>query len=370
MLNHNEEFSLPNAIDGLTPLQREIIWNMKCMKLSSKGKYQRSVIVVHECGGDWDEMHDHWVCGNSEILYDSITNMTQTQTRHALIDGHGNFGSCYYDGNAAAPRFTEIKLSSFCEECILKYCRQSKKADAPFFARVPGALIFGTDTIANGFVSKIPPHNLCEIIDAMLAMVRNPNISSDELLRYIKGPDFINGGVIVNKSDLAELYEKGHGRIRIRGKVKVETDKKGKKAIVVSEIPETMRGNVTSFVDSVIFLSERGIIPGIEEVIDYTLLETRIKIELKAETNPEEIVELLFKKTDLENEIDCQFILMLDGVPRRMSLRDIVSEHLKFYRNMLKNKFGEEYNDEILRRELWKIYHNYGKERKTEIIDI
>lgn len=370
MLNHNKDFSLPCAIDGLTPLQRAIIRNMKSMKLSSKGKYQRSAIVVHECGGEYDEMYDHWICGSSKILYDSITNMTQSQTRHALIDGHGNFGSSYYDGNAAAPRFTEIKLSSFCEECMLKYYKQSKKADAEFFARVPGALIFGTDTIANGFVSKIPPHNLCEIIDAMLAMLRNPNISSNELLRYIKGPDFINGGIIVNKSEMAELYKKGQGRIRIRGKVRVETDRTGKKAIVVSEIPETMRGNVTSFVDSVIFLSEKGIIPGIEEVKDYTLLQTRIRIELKAEVNPEEIVELLFKKTDLEDEIECQFILTLDGVTRRMSLREIVSEHLKFYRNMLKNKFGEEYNDEILRRELWKIYRKYGKERKTEIIDI
>ncbi len=363
-------YNLPDFRDGLTPVQRKIIWNLKRMKLSNKGNYQRSSIVVHECGGEWDEMHDHWVDGKSEEIYDNITNMTQTQNVHALIDGHGNFGHCHLDGNAAAPRFTGVKLSRFCEEGMLKYCKSSKNMPESLFARVPGCLIMGTHTVSNGFVSRVPSHNLCEIINAMLAMLDNPDISLEEILRYIEGPDFINGGVIINENELAQIYKYGQGRLRIRGKTKIKTDKNGIKTIVITEIPETMRGKVKSFIDDVTYLSKYRIIEGIEDVKDLSLFQTKIEIILNETANPEEIMKLLFEKTNLEDEIDCQFILMEDGLPCRMSLLNILSKHLDYYRSILKNKYGNMYNDELLRCELLKIFYKYGTPRKTEIINV
>ena len=233
--------AIPDVRDGLKPVHRRILWAMKSLGLSSSGDYKKSVRVVGETMGKY---HPH---GDASI-YDAMVHMAQDWCyNHPLVDGHGNFGSVEGD-DAAASRYTECRLSPISEDVLLSDLDKETVDFVPNFdnkereptvlpACVPNILISGTDGIAVGMASKMPTHNLGEVIDACVALIDNPKLKPEKLLDHIKGPDFATGGIIVNKSELPEIYASGAGKIRVRGRVKTEKGDRGKTNIVITEIP-------------------------------------------------------------------------------------------------------------------------------------
>ena len=379
-----ENYNLPDARDGLTPRQRRILWAMYLRKLSSKSKFEKTAYTFSDAGGTYGvdgEMSDHWGFGEADIINDTIAQMTQRHNTVALIEaGRGNFGG---SGNEpASPRFTEIRTSSVTEDTMLKYVNKATiryREDAyivggkvPFVlpSCIPWAVVLGTDTIADGFVSKIPPHNLGEVIDAMVAMLKDPDMIAERVMDYIQGPDFFTGGIITNKSELAEIYRKGRGQIRMRSKVEIEPPegRKRKSTLIFKETPATVTDcpeALTKWIDMLVW---DDALPGV--VRAYPMHYAEIGVELKASADISKVLDLLYQKTDLETVVDYQAILLSDTEPARMSLYNILSEHLAFYRDFLQKKNGVAPTNEEMCQELLAIKKKHAKPRRTEIIDL
>lgn len=373
-------YNLPDFRDGLTPLQRDIVWAIRSEKTEKGYPYIKSWKIIERLGGQLEEMSDHWVWGKSAEIQDILASMTQKYHTIAVLDGHGNFGSLYTDGNSAAPRFTAVKTSAFCQEAMLKYCNKKtvgisvashlpKTTPAVFLSRVPGSLLFGTHTSAEGFISQIPSHNLGEIILAMLAMIDDPQLQPEDLLKYIKGPDFVTGGVILNKHDLPAIYQTGQGSLRIRGRYDVEVWDDNRTHIIIHEIPITLSRQTEAFAQMLKHLSQVREIPGIDDVTHDSFC-FNIDITLKNGADAQAVVQKICQMTPFEQTVDYQAILIANNVPCRMSLHAILSEHLDFYRSALKIHFGDNYSDNVLRNELIAIYRKYATPRKTAIVDL
>lgn len=378
-----ESYNLPDARDGLTPRQRRILWTMRMRKLSSRSKYEMTAKTLYDAGGHVGTMSDHWGFGEADIINDTIAQMTQHFNAAALIEaGRGNFGQ--HGASQASPRFTEIKISPFAEDAMLKYISRKmvdfKKDDSltcgrvptVLPARIPGSVVLGTDVIADGFCSQIPPHNLGEVIDAMVAMINAPDLAPERIMDYIKGPDFITGGMIVNKSELPQIYRKGRGQIRIRCKSSlIRPFGKERPILAITEVPVTMDRDIdefTTFVDKLVRDRE---LPGVVGVYSKNWFpEVEFWIELKADADIPKVLDLLYLKTGLEDVIDYQAILLSGNEPARMSLYNILAEHLAFYRDFLKKKNGTASTDEELCQELFAIKKKYAKPRKTQIVDL
>ncbi|MBR2986754.1 MAG: DNA topoisomerase 4 subunit A [Clostridia bacterium] len=336
--------ALPDVRDGLKPVHRRILWAMKSLGLSHSGDYKKSARVVGETMGKY---HPH---GDSSI-YDAMVHMAQDFCYlHPLVDGHGNFGSVEGD-EAAASRYTEVRLSAITEEILLSDLDKEVVDFMPNFdnkekepvvlpATLPHILLSGTDGIAVGMSSKIPTHNLGEIVDAAVALLDKPKMKSEELFSYIQGPDFATGGVIVNKSELPAIYESGSGKIRIRAKVTVEKGEKGKKNIVVSEIPQPMIGAIDKFMDTVAELTRRKELPDVVDIKNLSGKDgIRIVIEVKRDTDAEQYINILYKKAKLEDTFGYNAMLLSGGMPYQMSLHRILSEYLDFYRETQIRKY-------------------------------
>lgn len=336
--------ALPDVRDGLKPVHRRILWAMKNLGLSSKGDYKKAARVVGETMGKY---HPH---GDASI-YDAMVHMAQDWCyNHPLVDGHGNFGSVEGD-DAAASRYTEARLSAITEEILLADLDKDVVDFIPNFdnkekeptvlpACIPNILISGTDGIAVGMASKMPTHNLGEVIDAAIALLEKPKLKEDELFNFIKGPDFATGGVIVNKSELAEIYKNGAGRIRVRGKVKVENGERGKTNIVVTEIPFTMIGSIDKFMDTVADLVRAKVMPDVVDIKNFSGKDgIRIVIELRKGSDAQQNINLLYKKAKLEDTFGYNAVLLSGGVPLQMSLHRILTEFLDFYRETMTRKY-------------------------------
>jgi len=293
------------------------------------------------------KFHPH---GNTSI-YDALVHMAQGWCyNHPLVDGHGNFGSVEGD-DAAADRYTEAKLSPITEEILLSDLDKGVVDFIPNFdnkekepsvlpACVPNILISGTDGIAVGMASKMPTHNLGEVIDAVVAVLDNPKIKEDKLFDYIKGPDFATGGIIVNKSELLEIYKNGAGRIRIRAKVKTEAGERGKTNIVITEIPYTMIGAIDKFMDNVADLVRAKVMPDVTDIKNFSGKEgVRIVVELRKDADVQQNINLLYKKAKLEDTFGYNAMLLSGGVPYQMSLMRILNEFLAFYRETMTRKY-------------------------------
>ena len=336
--------AIPDVRDGLKPVHRRILWAMKSLGLSSTGDYKKSARVVGETMGKY---HPH---GDASI-YDAMVHMAQDWCyNHPLIDGHGNFGSVEGD-DAAASRYTEARLSAISEEILLSDLDKGVVDFIPNFdnkekeptvlpAVIPNILISGTDGIAVGMACKMPTHNLGEVIDAATAMIDNPKIKEDKLFEYIKGPDFATGGIIVNKSELPEIYKNGAGRIRVRGKVKIEAGERGKINIVITEIPFTMIGGIDKFMDTVADLVRAKVMPDVVDIKNFSGKDgVRIVIELLKGADAQQYINLLYKKAKLEDTFGYNAMLLSNGVPAQMSLQRIVTEFLDFYRETMTRKY-------------------------------
>ncbi len=350
--------ALPDARDGLKPVQRRVLYDMHELGIRFDRPYRKSARIVGDTMGKY---HPH---GDSSI-YDALVVMSQDFKKGmALIDGHGNFGNIEGDG-AAAMRYTEARLQKVTQEAFLADLDKDVVDFMPNFdetekeptvlpVKFPNLLVNGSDGIAVGMVTSIPPHNLAEVIEAMKAYLNDENISTRELMRYIKGPDFPTGGIVINKDELADIYETGTGKIKIRGKVEFEKAKGGKTNVVITEIPYPMIGaNIAKFLTDVAALAESKKTADIVDISNQSSKEgIRIVIELRKDADAENFVNMLYKKTRLEDTFGVNMLAIHEGRPETMSLRQIIKANVDFQFQIATRKYTNLLEKELERKEI------------------
>ena len=294
-----------------------------------------------------------------------------------LVDGHGNFGSIEGDG-AAAMRYTEARLEKLTQEVFLADLDKNVVDFVPNFdetekepsvlpVKIPNILVNGADGIAVGMATSIPPHNLGEVIDAMKAYMKDNSISVRGLMRYLKGPDFPTGGIVVNKDGLKEIYETGSGKIRLRGRVQTEKLKGGRLQLVITEIPYTMLGaNIGKFLNDVASLVETKKTTDIVDISNQSSKEgIRIVLELKRDTDVENLTNMLYKKTRLEDTFGVNMLAVADGRPETLNLKQIIEYHVDFLFEITTRKYST-----LLDRETEKQEVQEGLIKACDVIDL
>lgn len=363
--------ALPDVRDGLKPVQRRTLYDMHELGIRYDRPYRKSARIVGDTMGKY---HPH---GDSSI-YDALVVLTQDFKKGIpLIDGHGNFGNIEGDG-AAAMRYTEARLQKITQEAMLSDLDKDVVDFVPNFdetekepsvlpCRFPNLLVNGSEGIAVGMVTSIPPHNLGEVIDATKAYMLNENITTRELMKYVKGPDFPTGGIVCNKDDLLSIYETGVGKIKLRGRVEVEKTKGGKLNLVITEIPYTMIGaNIGKFLQDVAALYEQKKAPEIVDISNQSSKEgIRIVIELKKDTDVENFKNLLYKKTRLEDTFGVNMIAIANGRPETLGLKSIIAQNVAFQYEVATRKYTTLLNKELEKREIQE-----GLIRACNIIDL
>lgn len=337
--------ALPDVRDGLKPVQRRTLYDMYELGIRYDKPYRKCARIVGDTMGKY---HPH---GDSSIYAALVVMAQEFKKGMALVDGHGNFGSIEGDG-AAAMRYTEARLAKITQEAYLADLDKNIVDFMPNFdetekepevlpVRVPNLLINGADGIAVGMATSIPPHNLAEVIDAVEAYMKHEDISTKQLMKYIKGPDFPTGGIVVNKDDLLEIYESGAGKIKVRGKVEVEEMKGGKKRLVITEIPYTMIGaGIGKFLNDVCALVETKKTNDIVDISNMSSKEgIRIVIELKKGADVENLTNMLYKKTRLEDTFGVNMLAVADGRPETMGLKKIIEHHVDFQFELATRKY-------------------------------
>lgn len=350
--------ALPDVRDGLKPVQRRTLYDMYELGIRYDRPYRKSARIVGDTMGKY---HPH---GDSSI-YDALVVMSQDFKRGLpLIDGHGNFGNIEGDG-AAAMRYTEARLEQITQEAFLADLDkdvvdfipnfdETEKEPSVLPVKIPNLLVNGSEGIAVGMATSIPPHNLAEVIDATKAYMLDENISTRELMRYVKGPDFPTGGIVINEDELLSIYETGMGKIKIRGKVEVEKGKGGKTNLVITEIPYTMIGaNISKFLMDVAALSETKKTQDILDISNQSSKEgIRIVIELRKDTDVENFKNMLYKKTRLEDTFGVNMLAIADGRPETMGLKQIIQENVKFQYAVATRKYKNLLEKELERKEI------------------
>lgn len=364
--------AIPDARDGLKPVQRRVLYDMSELKLGHDKPHRKSARIVGDTMGKY---HPH---GDSSI-YDTLVVMSQGFKKGmALVDGHGNFGSIEGDG-AAAMRYTEARLEKFAEEVYLKDLDktvdfvpnydETEKEPEVLPVRVPNLLINGAEGIAVGMSTSIPPHNLGEVVEAVKAYIADPDISTEELMRYMPGPDFPTGGIIANKKDLPAIYETGCGKIKLRGRIEVELGKRrsDKDKLVITEIPYTMIGaGINKFLVDVADLVESKKLTDVTDISNQSNKEgIRIVLELKKDADVERIKNILYKKTKLEDTYGVNMLAIANGRPETLNLRGILKNYLDFqYKN------NEKKYQVLLEKELEKKEIKEGLIKACDVIDL
>lgn len=363
--------ALPDVRDGLKPVQRRTLYDMYELGIRYDRPYRKCARIVGDTMGKY---HPH---GDSSI-YESLVVMAQEFKKGMiLVDGHGNFGSIEGDG-AAAMRYTEARLTKFTQEAYLADLDKNIIDFGPNFdetekepivlpVRVPNLLINGAEGIAVGMATSIPTHNLCEVIDAVKAYMKNDQISTKQLMKYIKGPDFPTGGIVVNKDDLLNIYETGQGKIKLRGKVEVEELKGGKKQLVITEIPYTMIGSgIGKFLNDVCNLVETKKTNDIVDISNQSSKEgIRIVIELKKGADVENLKNMLYKKTRLEDTFGVNMLAVADNRPETLGLKAIIEHHVDFQFELMTRKYTT-----LLAKEQEKREVQEGLIKACDVIDL
>lgn len=363
--------ALPDVRDGLKPVQRRTLYDMYELGIRYDKPYRKCARIVGDTMGKY---HPH---GDSSI-YEALVVMAQDFKKgQTLVDGHGNFGSIEGDG-AAAMRYTEARLTKFTQEVCLADLDKDVVDFGPNFdetekeplvlpMRVPNLLVNGAEGIAVGMATSIPTHNLGEVIDAVKAYMKNDEISTRQLMKYIKGPDFPTGGIVVNKDDLLDIYETGQGKIKIRGKVEVEELKGGKKQLVISEIPYTMIGTgIGKFLNDVANLVETKKTTDIVDISNQSSKEgIRIVLELKRGADAENLKNMLYKKTRLEDTFGVNMLAVADGRPETLGLKKIIEHHVDFQFELATRKYKT-----LLAKEQEKSEVQEGLIKACDVIDL
>lgn len=350
--------ALPDARDGLKPVQRRTLYDMHELGIRYDRPYRKSARIVGDTMGKY---HPH---GDSSI-YEALVVMTQDFKKGMpLIDGHGNFGNIEGDG-AAAMRYTEARLAQVTQEAFLADLDkdvvdfipnfdETEKEPSVLPVKIPNLLVNGSEGIAVGMATSIPPHNLAEVIDATKAYMLDENITTRELMRYVKGPDFPTGGIVINQDELLEIYETGMGKIKLRGKVEVEKAKGGKTNLVITEIPYTMIGaNIGKFLMDVAALAETKKTQDIVDITNQSSKEgIRIVIELRKDADVENFKNMLYKKTRLEDTFGVNMLAISDGRPETMGLKQIIRESVNFQYEVAGRKYRNLLEKELDRKEI------------------
>lgn len=363
--------ALPDVRDGLKPVQRRTLYDMHELGIRYDRPYRKCARIVGDTMGKY---HPH---GDSSI-YDALVVMAQDFKKGLpLVDGHGNFGSIEGDG-AAAMRYTEARLQKITQEVYLSDMDKNVVDFVPNFdetekepevlpVRIPNLLVNGADGIAVGMATSIPPHNLAEVIDGVIAYMKNNDITVKELMQYIKGPDFPTGGLVVNKDDLLSIYESGVGKIKLRGKVEVEKGKNGKNLLVITEIPYTMIGaNIGKFLNDVASLVETKKTTDIVDISNQSSKEgIRIVLELKKGADVENLKNMLYKKTRLEDTFGVNMLAVAEGRPETLGLKQIIEHHVDFQFDVATRKYNSLLKKEQENREVQE-----GLIKACDVIDL
>jgi len=323
--------ALPDVRDGLKPVHRRILYAMNEMGLAPNKPHRKSAKVVGEVLGNY---HPH----GDTAVYDTLVRLAQDfSCRYPLVDGQGNFGSV--DGDpAAAMRYTEVRLASIAMELLTDIDKEtvdfrpnydeSRQEPTVLPARLPYLLINGSAGIAVGMATNIPPHNLSEVVDALAAMLDDPEIKVEELIKIVKGPDFPTGGYILGKEGIRQMYLTGRGQIQMQARAKVEEDKKGRKKIIVSEIPYQV--NKAQLIESIANLVQNKKIDGITDLRDESDREgMRIVIEIGKHDNAEVILNQLYKHTQMRETFGAILLALVDGTPRVLNLKGLLHYYIR-----------------------------------------
>ena len=323
--------ALPDVRDGLKPVHRRILYGMSILGITPDKPHKKSARIVGEVMGKY---HPH----GDRSIYDAMVKMAQDfSTRYPLVDGHGNFGSVDGDG-AAAMRYTEARMSPFSLQMVRDIEKDTvdftdnfdgeEKEPVVLPSRVPNLLINGSNGIAVGMATSIPPHNLSDTIDACIKRIDEPNCSTDDLIKIIKAPDFPTGASILGRDSAREAYETGTGKITVRSKSEIEETARGRMRIVITEIP--FQVNKARLIESMADLVRNKKIDGISAIRDESNREgMRIVIELKKDTNPNVILNRLYKHTQLQSTYSMIMLALVNGEPKILRLCEIIDEYLK-----------------------------------------
>ena len=363
--------ALPDVRDGLKPVQRRTLYDMYELGIRWDRPYRKCARIVGDTMGKY---HPH---GDSSI-YEALVVMAQEFKKGLpLVDGHGNFGSIEGDG-AAAMRYTEARLQKVTQEAFLgdldknivdfvPNFDETEKEPSVLPVRLPNLLVNGSDGIAVGMATSIPPHNLGEEIDAAKAYLKNPEISTEELLELMPGPDFPTGGIVVNKDELCAIYETGMGKIKVRGRVSVEKIKGGREQLVITEIPYPMIGaNIGKFLNDIASLVESRKAPEITDISNQSSKEgIRIVLELKKGADTENLKNMLYKKTRLEDTFGVNMLAVADGRPETLGLKQILEYYVEFQYELATRKYRT-----LLAKEQEKREIQEGLIKACDVIDL
>ena len=363
--------ALPDVRDGLKPVQRRTLYDMYELGIRYDRPYRKCARIVGDTMGKY---HPH---GDSSI-YEALVVMAQDFKKgRTLVDGHGNFGSIEGDG-AAAMRYTEARLEKLTQDVFLEDLDKNVVDFMPNFdetekepvvlpVRIPNLLVNGADGIAVGMATSIPPHNLGEVVDAVKAYMKNNDISVKGLMRYLKGPDFPTGGLVVNKDDLLKIYETGTGKLRVRGKVETVKLKGGRQQLVITEIPYTMLGaNIGKFLNDIASLVEYKKTTDIVDISNQSSKEgIRIVLDLKRDADVENLTNMLYKKTKLEDTFGVNMLAVADGRPETLSLKQVIEHHVDFVFDITTRKYTTLLNKEQEKKEIQE-----GLIKACDVIDL
>lgn len=363
--------ALPDVRDGLKPVQRRTLYDMYELGIRYDRPYRKCARIVGDTMGKY---HPH---GDSSI-YEALVVMAQDFKKGLpLVDGHGNFGSIEGDG-AAAMRYTEARLEKITQEAYLADLDKDVVDFVPNFdetekepkvlpVKVPNILINGAEGIAVGMATSIPPHNFGEVIDGVIAYFKNPEINTAQMMEYIKGPDFPTGGIVTNQDELQAIYATGTGKIKIRGKVEIENGKGGKDRLVITEIPYTMIGaNIGKFLNDVYNLAETKKTSDIVDISNQSSKEgIRIVLELRRGADVENLCNLLYKKTKLEDTFGVNMLSVANGKPETMGIVPIIRHHVEFQYELATRKYNT-----LLTKEQEKKEIQEGLIRACDVIDL
>ncbi|MEK7147724.1 MAG: DNA gyrase subunit A, partial [Patescibacteria group bacterium] len=331
--------ALPDVRDGLKPVHRRILYAMNELGLTASAKTRKSATVVGEVLGKY---HPH---GDASV-YDAMVRLAQDfSMRYPLIIGQGNFGSIDGD-NAAAMRYTEAKMSKLAGEMLKDIDKETvdfrpnydgtKNEPIVLPSVAPQLLLNGTLGIAVGMATNIPPHNLNEVVDAAMVLINDPDATTEDLLEFVKGPDFPTGGIIFNEKDIQHAYSTGRGGVVARGVAEISENKAGNAQIVITQIP--YRVNKSDLLEKIAELHREKKIEGIKGMRDESAKDIRIVIDLKTGSQPQKVLNSLYKHTQLEDTFHLNLVALVDGVPQTLSLKSMLDEFIKHRREVIKRR--------------------------------
>ena len=361
--------AIPDVRDGLKPVQRRILYAMNELGLDPKKPHRKSARIVGDTMGKY---HPH---GDSSI-YEALVHMSEDYSLSVpLVDGHGNFGSIDGDG-AAAMRYTEARLSAGAmtmlenlEKGLVEFVPNfddSEKEPTVLPAMLPNLLINGTTGIAVGMATNIPPHNAGEVIDGAIALLDNPKVTDEKLMKIIPGPDFPTGGIITNAEVIPQIYATGEGKLRVRAKTVIEKGENGRQNIVVTEIPYTVAGNKLKLVESLVNLMREKTFDEIYDVRDESSKEgIRIVIEVKKDRDPENLLNGILKKTCLEDTYSVNLLAVKEQQPIVFTLRSMLGEFIDFQKELYTKEYNYLLDKALARQEIVA-----GLLRATDVIDL